>query len=103
MLEAPAQEHAFASFSYEPIRQLLQTLPTRYNVINCFNAQQLAQQLRSIAEQLEAASGAPATAERSIRDVAKHSSASGLESIEKSWAAGSSKHGDSGTLSGLRC
>ena len=102
MLETPTQEHAPASYPYEPIRQSLQTLFNQYDPTDCFNAQQLAQQLRSIAEQLEAASGTPAIAERSIKDDAKHGNAFGLESMEKSWAAASSAHGDSGRLSGLR-
>ena len=82
MLEAPAQEHASASYSYEPIRQLLQTLSNQYDPIDSSNAQQLAQQLRSIAEQLEA-SGTPAIAERSVKDDAKHGNAFGHESMEK--------------------
>ena len=103
MLEAPTQEHAPASYLYEPIRRLLQTLPNQYDPIDCSNAQQLAEQLRSIAEQLEAASGTPAIAERSTKDDAKPGNAFGLESMEKSWAAASSEHGDSGMLSGLQC
>ena len=101
MLSAPTQEHAPASYSYEPTRQLLQTLFTQYDPIDCFNAQHLAQRLRSIAEQLDAASGTVAPAERLIRDDAKHSNPSGLDSMEKSWAAGSSEHGASGVLSRL--
>ena len=103
MLEALTQEHAPASNSYEPVRQLLQTLSNQYDPIDCFNARQLAQQLRSIAEQLEAASESPAIAERSFKDDAIRGNTFGLESLEKSWAAASSEQGDSGMLSGLRC
>lgn len=103
MLEALTQEHAPASNSYEPIRQLLQTLSHQYDPIDFSNARQLAQQLRSIAKQLEAASETPAIAERSFKDDAIHGNAFGLESLEKNWAAASPEQGDSGMLSGLRC
>ena len=103
MLEAPTQGHAPASHSYEPIRRLLRTLADQYDPIDCLNAQQLAQELRSIAEQLEAASGTPAITERSIRDAARHGSRFGLESMEKSWAADSSEQGESGMLVEMHC
>ena len=86
-----AQHPALADQDYKSILQALQSLLLEYNNLDPSSAPQLAGNLRTLADRLEAAPGTGRS------NVATLPAASKLDSLERSWASSGAAERDSGT------